>query len=371
MSRCLPMAFVLSLFALTARGADVSPAPLQVADARPNEVLNAKFGSTDGWIGADGVYSIPLPDESVLWVFGDTLVGTIRDGKRSDVSMVNNSFARQRGWGADAKIELLLNHDADGKPTSYIVPDGKPGYFWLWDGIVLDGTLYVFTTRLTSPGTITAFDWKLMDQSLLIIENPLDDPARWKMRQLNLPFGVFTDDYEAIWGMEVIQAGGDVYVYGTTRKRAGDPRSLVVARVAPHELTDFTRWRFRGEIDWQSDSRLSAALTTGIGTEGSITLLPDRQRYVYVYSPPLDPRIQMRTSATPVGPWSEPVTIYTCPETQWDPRIFCYAGKARLVPGTTDELLISYATNSFDMLPHITADARIYQPRFVTAKVVE
>lgn len=366
----------LIVLLLTALGAPTHaveplPNPLRIIDAHPDDAMNARFRRTDGWIGGDGINSVPLPDDSILWIFGDTLVGRIRDGKREDVSMVNNTFARQRGWGPDAKIDLFLNRDAQGKPTSYFAPQKKPGYYWLWDGIVLGGKLYVFTTRMTSPGTITAFDWKLMDQSLLIIDNPLDDPARWKVQQLDFPFGIFTDDFEALWGLEVIQVDGQVYIYGTTRQKAGDPRSLIAAQVAPQELTNFSRWRFRGQSDWTTDRRHAAPLATDVGTEGSITWLPGRQRYVYIYSPPLNPHIQMRTARTPLGPWSEPVAIYTCPEAAWDQRIFCYAGKARLVPGTTDELLISYATNSFDMLPHVTADARVYQPQFVRARIMD
>jgi len=362
---------VCCVLVAVARADDPAPAALRVVDTWPDEAMNAKFRGTDGWIGADGINSVLMPDDSILWIFGDTLVGQVRGGKRFEVGMVNNTFARQRGWGPEAKVELLLNRDANGKPTSYIKPERKEGYYWLWDGIVIDGKLYVFTTRLTSPGTITAFDWKLIDQSLLVNDNPLDDPAQWNVRQLDFPFAAFTDDYEAIWGLEVIEVEGDVYVYGTTRQKAGDPRSLVVARVAPQELSDFSHWQFRTGDEWQADARKATSLTTEVGTEGSITWLPGRQRYVYVYSPPLDPNIQMRTANTPAGPWSEPVTVYTCPETTWDPRIFCYAGKARLVPGTTDELLISYATNSFDMLPHVTADARVYQPQFVRARISE
>lgn len=364
-------AVVLAVLSSSAPAADGPPSPLRVVDARPDERMNALFSSTDGWIGADGVYSVPLPDDSTLWIFGDTLVGRVRDGRRHNLTMVNNSFARQRGWGANAQVELLLNRDAAGKATSYIVPEGTPGYYWIWDGIVLDGKLYAFTTRLTSPGTITAFDWTLMDQSLIVVENPLDDPAKWRVRQHDLPFGAFTEEYEALWGLEVLLADGHVYVYGTTRQRSGDPRGLVVARVLPSDLVRFDCWRFFKEGAWQPDARQCSALTRGVGTEGSVTWVPDRRRYVYVYSPPLDPRILLRTAETPVGPWSEAVTAYTCPETTWDPRIFCYAGKARLIPGTTDQLLISYATNSFDMLPHVTADARVYTPRFVRATLAD
>lgn len=349
----------------------MEPVPLRVLDVTPDEVTNSLLTNKEGWIGADGVNSVILPDQSILWIFGDTLIGTIRDGKRHDLAMVNNTFAKQQGWGTDARFQFYVHRDAQSKPTSFIKPQSKPGYFWLWDGLVDGEKLYIFTTRMTSPGTITAFDWKLMDQSLLVVDNPQDEPARWKVQQIDLPFGVFGDDYEALWGLEVLRIEGDIYVYGTTQRGKGSPRSLVVAKVKADEITDFSRWKFMNDREWRSEAREASGLAPGVGTEGSITWLPNHKRYIYVYSPPLDPRIQMRTAASPTGPWSEAVTIYTCPEVRWDPRIFCYAGKARLVPGSNNELSISYATNSFEMLPHVLADARVYQPRFVKGRLAD
>jgi len=159
-----------------AQAADVAPAARRVARAQPDEVMNAKFTTNEGWIGSDAVYSVLLPDDSILWIFGDTLVGTVRDNKRHNVVMVNNTFAKQRGWGADATVELFVNHDRQGKPTSFIVPERAPGYFWLWDAVIDRRRLYIFATRLTSPGTITAFDWTLLDQSLIVVANPTDEP---------------------------------------------------------------------------------------------------------------------------------------------------------------------------------------------------
>jgi hypothetical protein len=347
--------------------ADVAPTALRVNSAQPDEITNARFAGTEGWIGADGIYSVPLPDESTLWIFGDTLVGSVRDGKRSNMVMVNNTFAKERGTGADSKLQFFVNRDSQGKPTSYVVP--KQGYYWLWDGVIDQGRLYIFTTRLTSPGTITAFDWTLLDQSLIIVSNPTEDPGKWQIQQLDFPFGSFTDDYEVIWGMEVLRINDELYIYGTARNQKTDPRSLVVARVSPNELNDFKKWTFYESGHWQSDSRRASGLTSEVGTEGSVTFLPDRKQFVYIYSPPLDPQIKMRTANSPVGPWSDAVTIYTCPETAWNPRVFCYAAKARIIPGRTNELLVSYATNSFDMLPDVLADERIYRPRFVRAVV--
>jgi hypothetical protein len=49
--------------------------------------------------------------------------------------------------------------------------------------------------------------------------------------------------------------------------------------------------------------------------------------------------------------------------------VFAYAAKARLVPGHGEELLVSYATNSFEMLPDVIADSQLYQPRFLWLKL--
>src|SRR6266481_3045500 len=43
--------------------------------------MNARFEQSDGWIGADGVYSVPLSPGRTLWLFDDTWVGSVRDGQ--------------------------------------------------------------------------------------------------------------------------------------------------------------------------------------------------------------------------------------------------------------------------------------------------
>ena len=40
-------------------------------------VFQANFEHTQGWLGADGAYSIPMPDGRVLWLFSDTITGRI------------------------------------------------------------------------------------------------------------------------------------------------------------------------------------------------------------------------------------------------------------------------------------------------------
>ena len=74
----------------------------------------------------------------------------------------------------------------------------------------------------------------------------------------------------------------------------------------------------------------------------------------------------MRTAPAPDGPWSGTRDVFTPPESRGaDP--FVYAGKAHpeLVAG--GDLIITYATNSFDFGDLFTPDGMrdLYWPRFV------
>ena len=67
----------------------------QLSAAAPDVAWDVVFDRADGWIGGDAIYSTPLPGGDVLWLFADTYLGQVRDGRRQpDVRMVNNTLAR-------------------------------------------------------------------------------------------------------------------------------------------------------------------------------------------------------------------------------------------------------------------------------------
>ena len=102
---------------------------------------DAMFQRESGWVGADGNYSIPLKGDTTLWLFSDTLVGKVQDGKRVDTRMINNSIALQHGTNAP---EFFYGTTTNGQPASFITPEqGSPrGYFWLGHGIRTARGLY-------------------------------------------------------------------------------------------------------------------------------------------------------------------------------------------------------------------------------------
>ena len=96
---------------------------------------DALFQRESGWIGADGNYSIPLKGETTLWLFSDTFVGTVKDNRRVDTVMINNSAAVQH-IGSSKPVEFFYRTTKDGAPASFVTPDDGRGYFWLFDAVM-------------------------------------------------------------------------------------------------------------------------------------------------------------------------------------------------------------------------------------------
>ena len=102
-----------------------------------------------------------------------------------------------------------------------------------------------------------------------------------------------------------------------------------------------------------------------IGAEFSVSFVPALRKWALVYSPAdLSPEIRLRWANSPTGAWSEPQTVYRCPDVQKGQHVFCHAAKAHSELSAPNELLVTYATNSFEM-SEVLNNAALYVPRFV------
>ena len=228
------------------------PAPPSVVSALPDAALTAKFRRADGWVGGDGAFSVPLADARTVWLFSDTWVGSVRDGKRKNVTLVNNTVGVQAGSGADAKLTYFVQKNAGGKPVALFTPPDGKGWFWLFAGHHAGGKLHAFLPRMEKAGN-GAFGFKSVDMWLGTVTNPDAEPVNWKTTYAKVPFAAFGATRKRSFGSAVLTAGDFAYIYGY-EETPGKPfatRKLLVARVATDKLADFDEWRFgaNGELE--------------------------------------------------------------------------------------------------------------------------
>jgi hypothetical protein len=93
-----------------------------VIKAEPAPEWDARFAGKNGWIGGDGVYSSVLGPRRVLWLFGDTILGSVKDGQRCGAVMVNNTVGVQSGIGKEVSIRFVAGKAKDGQPAAVFVP---------------------------------------------------------------------------------------------------------------------------------------------------------------------------------------------------------------------------------------------------------
>ena len=120
--------------------------------------------SGTGWFGADGIYLIPADgarskggraSSKNMFIFSDSMVGEVNDGKLGPNKMVHNTVALLNGDEPKKEnINFKWATDADGKPVSMFIPNTpsveKGEYFWLGDGFYNTATqkTYIFGYRM-------------------------------------------------------------------------------------------------------------------------------------------------------------------------------------------------------------------------------
>jgi hypothetical protein len=367
-SRDIAISLICLLTWASARATDVTEPKIPTGiHAEPATDLNALFDNKTGWIGADAAYSAALGPDRVLWLFGDTLVGNVKDGRRVDCSMVNNTVAIQTGQGKTASVKFTIGKPkADGKPTSLFMPADGKGWLWPMGAVRIGGKLYLILPQIDRAGGGGAFGFKQIAQWLGVVENPDEEPGEWKLTQQKIPFCDFTPGKTQSFGSALLVVGDDVFIYGIDEQGNGIGRKrLIVARAPAADFADFKTWRFRTTSGWSERSTDAVPLADGLASEFSVSAMPGGKEYVLVNSENgLSDRIMGRFADKPDGPWTNPVLLYTSPEMKADKGVFCYSAKAHAWAAKGNELVITYCQNTWEFGKVFQSDV-VYRPKFV------
>ncbi len=357
----------------------------------------ASFERTNGWNGGDIAHALEIGGGRTLWLFGDSIVGPVREGARvgGESKFVRGAIA----WHATPKrgaapetLEFAAEQAHDGVPrVAWAAPSSSdwPADAWCWlmgDGALVrsdrgDARLVLFASVFGPAGNPEGmWNFRRLGGQIVSVENPADAPHEWRATLRvhplveSLPRHGEAPRRSDDWGAAVVTWPADrsdleartLYVFGVRTFEDRD-RGLLLARCPEAALDRPESWEFFDGGAWTREARAARELLRGVPDEFTVQRveLDGRDALVLVHGEPmLGRRTLARTANSPTGPWSAPSALFEAPEPANDGRLLVYASKGHAHLSRPGELLISYAVNSTDF-GQIFADASLYRPRFV------
>lgn len=349
------------------------------------------FIRNNGWFGGDGIFClnrngkevIDTVNPDIMFWFSDSMFGDIvNNTPQPGFVMINNAVALTTKNTSDKDaINYYSAYTNDNKPQSVFIPsttDATIGeYYWLGDGFAnqsKNNDIYLFGYRIKNISQ-QAFGFKETGNNLIIIPSGALPPFK-NQRQVDIPFfknlnidstgsfgaGVLVNTKAA--GVE--KGDGYIYIYGVR----GIKKEIIVARVYPEEIENFTKWSFWDGSGFSSNPVNIKPVAINASNELSVSALSNGQ-YILVSQKGLNGKIYFQLGSSPVGPFEEAVEIYD-PAIKFksQPNYFTYNAKAHPVISQPGELVISYNVNSFKFLEDIVKEPHLYRPRFIRLQYV-
>ena len=362
------------------------PRPLAVTTARD---LGPQFvDNPHQMVGQDGAYSIPLNASESLWYFGDTLIGErpdrslfsifreVVDGKVeigpgpfkqmiTNTGLVLPHQSARRGLSDFAHI---LDDDGRLKKLVPSLPEEEPERQRVWcmhglalkDRIYLGYMLIVMHETLESPDAI---GFEVVGSGLAV--GTRDD---WSFRRLGggpalagYADTIWWDVTQPQFGAAIVHEPGDphVYFFGSLQDARHPVQQAYLARVPVTGIEQLSRYEYFDGHAWSPDVRQAAPLFSGQPNELSISYNPHLQGFLAVHSWSLTGEIVGRTAPALWGPWSDPVVLWSPPESAravpegHPPRAF-YAGKEHpVLAEEAGRVIFCTYVDNFEYFPHL------------------
>ena len=385
---------IFCIFSVLTTACTKGPEPMSFIEQHPicsedsgwTNLFN-RAGTANGWLCADGIFSVALNgnDETssansttkTLFIFSDTKIGTAaKNGFITNSSWANHTAAVFEGDKPDPdKITFYYGYKGSmetGENSNLFGEDQ-----WLFDMFVLDDSVFILA--------FTQEDWKPVQIDL--IEIPISENFEPMFDQFKRTENITQllkkgEDCEYAFGIGILnnttQAGAVnadeyIYIYGykDNINTLMHPKDLVVARIHKDDIRDFSKIRFWTGSEWSENIEDSATLIEQVSCEMSVSRIQSgayagKYAAVYTYLTESD-AIMVALGDSPVGPFSEPIQIYTTPEHSVNHSIgngFYYTYNAKAHPHLSEDgsLLISYNVNVRNGDAEYTTD---YHPRFI------
>jgi len=320
------------------------------------ETDNDIFKKDDYWRGADGAATIELSSGKVLWLFSDTFIDQNGTGKRSDSKkMIRNSIAIQDSNTLESQLTYYFKGTKH-KPSGFFKIPGK-NWVWTGHGIVVMDKLVIFLFEETS--TNTGIGFEAVGWYVVIIENPSDNPNKWRINYYKGPktYGVI------VGSSAVLQDENYVYAFGVKEPATHetyllrfDKTNLINGNLSNLEWWTNNTWTDKVFKEPKSSSLFNSQTEFSVHYDKELKKFIQIQTYGFGKA-----SIGYRITDQLYGPWSEPVIFYTPPLK--DEEEFVYSAKAH-PEYKSGGLIVTYNINNRDF-GKLLNDEEIYFPKII------
>ncbi|SCB98869.1 protein of unknown function [Chitinophaga costaii] len=305
-----------------------------------------------GWNGADGCYTVLLPDGRLLWSFQDSFFGNVSaDRNRGG----DNAFARNAAHlqiDTSLKSFIQLNPGVGNKSQTWIkYPGAADDQEWYWPGAsqVHGNQLQMLLGHIRKTGSGT---WDIADVST--------DIALFDLPSMQLNRLVQNKDTSDSYNSGAMDApDGYTYMYATENGYLTS--YMYVARVADHDLTG--NWEYYTGSGWSATPQ-KYNVCNNI-TQPNV-FYRDGKYYLVSQQNLFGLDIYIQEASTPVGPWTNKRTLYHIPD-QYSVDFISYNAFVHHALSRNGELVISYNINPSDFTTNFNKPgcADRYRPYFV------
>ncbi|GLR18727.1 DUF5005 domain-containing protein [Portibacter lacus] len=310
-----------------------------------NQELNDLFTRyEDGWTGGDATYSIPINENTNLWIFGDTFLGRVNeDRSRPGGPLINNTLVIESGDEFTTYYQGTPEN-----PRAFLTPPEEGWWYWPGHGQMHDGNIQLIMFALRKEGDgIFGFEYAAIDLATISYPEMEVLSVERKMEFTGANFGAC-----------LLQEDGYTYIYGAYK--SGFNKFLHVARVEGTDLSG--EWEyFSSPGKWIIGEENSAPIFSNVSEQFSI-IKREESYYLMNQNYALGRELYLYKSNSLTGPFEDRKTIYCTPETI--DQIFTYNAFVHEQFSTEDTLVISYNNNSRTFVD-IFRNADNYRPHFV------
>lgn len=308
-----------------------------------DSTMIANFTRNEGWTGGDATYSIPLPDDRVLWLFGDSFINQVKeDRSRTSFNLINNCLMVQTG------DDFSTVHGGTGNmPKAFATPEDGSSWYWPGHGRADEDTLYLFMHAFGTGGG-GMWDFFRTGVDLLKI-----DPYTFETFSSTR----LIDGDGISYGAHTMTLEDSVYIYGVLAEGAN--KHLFLAR---SDRRFSQPWEYYSNNEWTNNADMASSIFTGVSEQFSV-FHHKGKFYLLTQHPILGKQIYLYSGESPQGPWTNRKTVYCTPETSGN--IFTYNAYAHTMFMDEGRLLVSYNINSFD-IQDLMQSADNYRPYFIS-----